>query len=101
MGMLQEAFEKGAANRLGGGDYAYSYAPPVFTVNTPLGQISGTGFIGPDRSHNWDYTNVRTVVLDVTDCQHPILSTGSPGLARPSDRVNGSPVWKPVSYVLR
>ena len=96
MAMFQEAFEKGAANRLGGGDYAYSYAPYV-----PL--ASGAfriDFIGRDNRRNDDTTNVRTVILDVTDCANPILSTGYPGLARPNDRVFGVPTWVPRTWTI-
>ncbi len=95
LGMMQEAFEKGAANRLPGGDYAYSYAP--FAT---LGGISAD-FIGRDQRHNYDFTNVRTVVLDVTDCQHPTLITGFPGLMPNAPNVNGTPTWRPVDLILR
>ena len=100
--MLQEAFEKGAVNRLSGGDYAYSYAP-FFNIQTPLGSISGD-FIGIDKSHSYDFTNVRTVVLRIedpsTDCQKPTLITGYPGSAGPDvDNTNGTPTWRSVDAI--
>ena len=97
MDILQEAFEKGYANRLSGGDYAYSYAPPIIGNDW----VSGVDFVGIDKEHSWEATNVRTVILDVDDCGHPKLSTGYPGLARPNDGVIGIPVWKPVTTIWR
>jgi RHS repeat-associated protein len=89
MNMFQDAFENGAPNRLGGGDYAYSYAPRVDLIPG----VASIDFVGRDARRNWDATNVRTVVLDVSDCNKPKLSTGYPGLARPNDHVNGVPTW--------
>jgi hypothetical protein len=89
--ILQDAFEKGAANRLSRGDYAYSYAP-YYGVDG----YAAIDFIGRDQRHNYDTTNVRTVVLRITgpqDCTNPLLITGYPGLSRPRDSVNGVPTW--------
>lgn len=97
--MLQGAFENGAVNRLSGGDFTYSYAPHF---QTPKGEFA-IDFIGVDHRNNNQVTNVRTVVLRIrtaADCQNPILITGYPGLARPLDRVNGNPVWKPRTLIL-
>jgi RHS repeat-associated protein len=96
MGMFQDAFENGAPNRLGGGDYAYSYAPHMELV-PGVAQID---FVGRDQRRNNDVTNVRTVVLDVKDCNKPKLSTGYPGLARPGDSVNGNPTWVGNTWTL-
>jgi RHS repeat-associated protein len=96
MGMFQDTFENGAANRLGGGDYAYSYAPRVDLVPG----VAMIDFVGRDARRNGDTTNVRTVVLDVSDCSKPKLSTGYPGLARPNDRVNGVPTWVGNTWTL-
>lgn len=83
---------------MGSSTYAYSYAP---LLKDPRGILS-IDFIGVDLAHplhKGDATNVRTVVLDVTDCAHPKLSTGYPGLARPTDMVNGTPEWRPRTWV--
>lgn len=96
LGIMQEAFEKGAANKLTGGDYAYSYAP--FAT---LGGVVSADFIGRDQMHGYDFTNVRTVVLNITDCGNPTLVTGFPGLMTNAPNVNGTPSWKPVNAIIR
>ncbi len=89
-------FGKGSANRLSGGDYAYSYAP---YAQTPFGTFKAD-FIGIDHRKNDYVMNVRTVILDVTDCLNPTLSTGYPGLTRPTDSVTGFPAWTNPSLIL-
>lgn len=99
LGILQEAFEKGAANRLSGGDYAYSYA-----VYRPfLAGAVRADFIGRDygRGRAGEFTNVRTVILDITDCQNPLLINGFPGLNNPTNSVNGNPVWTSADVIIR
>ena len=99
LGMFQGAFEKGAANNLGGGIYAYSYAPYA-----SLGGLS-VDFIGRDARHNNEFTNVRTVLLRINnpnrDCGHPTLITGYPGLSSPGASVSGTPTWQSVDAVIR
>jgi hypothetical protein len=63
LGMMQEAFEKGAVNKLSRNRYAYSYAPFVQMV---FGWVSAD-FIGMDRTRGNDFTNVRTVVLRINN----------------------------------
>jgi RHS repeat-associated protein len=91
MNLNQEAFMYGGAIRQGNRT-AYVYAP---FVSATAGANGVEGFVvGQDKSRNYYFTNVRTVVVG-GDCRTVITSfPGLPGGLTPGDpRISGTATW--------
>lgn len=92
LNLNQEAYEKGGAITLSGGGIAYVYAP---YVKAEAGGNSVSGFVvGADSRNEFQYTNVRTVIVK-PDCK--TVETSYPGLPAginaTDPRIQGDPTW--------